>query len=568
MRKNKINSTKIIAYLMYAVIFWFAVTFLIYPNLNILKVIFFQNGAFKTDSINKLFSSARAVKSLKNSFILATTMVITVNVIGIFLVLVVDYFKVKGAKILKLGYMTTLIYGGVVLVSGYKFVYGSNGIMTQMISSLFPSFNRGWFEGYLAVAFIATFSSTSNHIIFLSNALRKIDYSTVEAAKNMGASQFYILRKVVLPVLKPTVYALTVLLFIAGLGATSASLIVGGKDFQTIGPMILTFSQSATSRDLAAVLALLLGIATLLLLTVMMYFEKKGNFMSISKTKSEIQKQKINNPVVNVIVHILAYALFLLYIIPVVFVVVFSFTNAQSISSGVISGFTLTNYIDVFSDIEVLKPFITSTLYSLGASVLVVILTLGVSRIIHKYKNRWSTMLEYSMLIPWILPNTLIAIALITAFDRKNILVFGNVLSGTIWILLIAYVIVKIPFSLRMLKATFFSIDKELEEAATSLGATPFYTFRKVIFPIILPPTMAILALNFNALLADYDLTVFLYHPLMRTLGIVIRSATSAETLKDSQAISLVYSVVLMIIAAVTLYLIYGRADKTPKKGN
>ena len=294
MRKNKINSTKIIAYLMYAVIFWFAVTFLIYPNLNILKVIFFQNGAFKTDSINKLFSSARAVKSLKNSFILATTMVITVNVIGIFLVLVVDYFKVKGAKILKLGYMTTLIYGGVVLVSGYKFVYGSNGIMTQMISSLFPSFNRGWFEGYLAVAFIATFSSTSNHIIFLSNALRKIDYSTVEAAKNMGASQFYILRKVVLPVLKPTVYALTVLLFIAGLGATSASLIVGGKDFQTIGPMILTFSQSATSRDLAAVLALLLGIATLLLLTVMMYFEKKGNFMSISKTKSEIQKQKIN----------------------------------------------------------------------------------------------------------------------------------------------------------------------------------------------------------------------------------------------------------------------------------
>ncbi len=568
MKKNKINSTKIIAYLIYAAIFWFAITFLIYPNLNILKVIFFQNGTFKTDSIGKLFSSARAVKSLKNSFILATTMIITVNIIGIFLVLVVDYFEVKGAKILKLGYMTTLIYSGVVLVSGYKFIYGSNGIMTQMMSSIFPTFNKGWFEGYLAVSFIATFSSTSNHIIFLSNALRKIDYSTVEAAKNMGASQFYILRKVVLPVLKPTIYALTVLLFIAGLGATSASLIVGGKDFQTIGPMILTFSQSATSRDLAAVLALLLGIATLLLLTVMMYFEKKGNFMSISKTKSEIQKQKINNPVVNVIVHVAAYILFLLYIIPVVFVVIFSFTNAQSISSGIISGFTLINYIDVFSSIEVLKPFITSTLYSLAASVLVVILTLGVSRIIHKYKNKWSTMLEYSMLIPWVLPSTLIAIALITAFDRKNILVFGNVLSGTIWILLIAYVIVKIPFSLRMLKATFFSIDGELEEAATSLGATPFYTFRKVIFPIILPPTMAILALNFNALLADYDLTVFLYHPLMRTLGIVIRSATSAETLKDSQAMSLVYSVVLMIIASITLYLIYGRADKTPKKGS
>ena len=151
MKKNKINSTKIIAYLIYAAIFWFAITFLIYPNLNILKVIFFQNGTFKTDSIGKLFSSARAVKSLKNSFILATTMIITVNIIGIFLVLVVDYFEVKGAKILKLGYMTTLIYSGVVLVSGYKFIYGSNGIMTQMMSSIFPTFNKGWFEGYLAV---------------------------------------------------------------------------------------------------------------------------------------------------------------------------------------------------------------------------------------------------------------------------------------------------------------------------------------------------------------------------------------------------------------------------------
>ncbi|MDO5088860.1 MAG: iron ABC transporter permease [Leptotrichiaceae bacterium] len=562
MKNKKILSTKFFAYIMYAVIIWFAVTFLIYPNLNILKVIFFQNGTFKTDSVQKLFSSPRAVKSLKNSFILATTLLFTVNFIGIFLVLVIDYFDVKGAKILKLGYMTTLIYGGVVLASGYKFVYGANGIITRTLLKIFPGMNPDWFEGYGAVAFIMTFAVTSNHVIFLSNAIRKIDYSTIEAAKNMGASQFYILRKVVLPVLKPTIYAITVLLYITGLGATSAPLIVGGKNFQTIGPMILTFSQTVTSRDLAAVLALVLGIATLILLSFMIYFEKKGNFMSVSKTKSVIVKQKINNPIINIAVHIAAYILFFIYIIPVIFVILFSFTNSKSISTGVITGFTLQNYIDVFSNITVLKPFITSIVYSAGASVIVVILTLAVSRILHKYKNKWSLVLEYVMLIPWILPATLIAIGLITAFDKKNPLVFGNILTGTVWILLIAYVIVKIPFSLRMLKATFFSIDNELEEAATSLGADTFYTFRKVIFPIILPSTMAILALNFNSLLADYDLTVFLYHPLLRTLGIVIRNSTDAtQTLKDSQAIALVYSVVLMIIASITLYLIYGKND-------
>lgn len=565
--KRKISISKILSYLMYGIIIWFVVAFLIYPNLNILKMIFFRNGSFKLDSLKRLFSSARAVRSLKNSFILATTLLFTVNIIGIFLVLVVDYFDIKGAKILKLGYMTTLIYGGVVLASGYKFVYGANGIMTKILVSIFPNFNAGWFEGYGAVAFVMTFAITSNHVIFLSNAIRKIDYSTIEAAKNMGASQFYILRKVVLPVLKPTIYAITVLLYITGLGATSAPLIVGGKKFQTIGPMILTFSQTVSSRDLAAVLALILGIATLILLSFMIYFERKGNFMSVSKTKSVIVKQKINNPLINIIVHLFAYLLFFIYIIPVIFVIIFSFTNSRSISSGAITGFTFQNYIDVFSSFDVLKPFVTSVFYSAGASILVVILTLGVSRILHKYKNIWALILEYMMLIPWVLPSTLIAIGLITAFDKKNILAFNNILTGTIWLLLIAYVIVKIPFSLRMLKATFFSIDNELEEAATSLGASPFYTFRKVIFPIILPSAMAILALNFNSLLADYDLTVFLYHPLLKTLGIVIRSSTdSTQNLKDSQAVALVYSVILMIIASVTLYLIYGRSEKSVSK--
>ena len=565
--KRKISVSKILSYLMYGIIIWFVVAFLIYPNLNILKMIFFRNGSFKLDSLKRLFSSARAVRSLKNSFILATTLLFTVNIIGIFLVLVVDYFDIKGAKILKLGYMTTLIYGGVVLASGYKFVYGANGIMTKILVSIFPNFNAGWFEGYGAVAFVMTFAITSNHVIFLSNAIRKIDYSTIEAAKNMGASQFYILRKVVLPVLKPTIYAITVLLYITGLGATSAPLIVGGKKFQTIGPMILTFSQTVSSRDLAAVLALILGIATLILLSFMIYFERKGNFMSVSKTKSVIVKQKINNPLINIIVHLFAYLLFFIYIIPVIFVIIFSFTNSRSISSGAITGFTFQNYIDVFSSFDVLKPFVTSVFYSAGASILVVILTLGVSRILHKYKNIWALILEYLMLIPWVLPSTLIAIGLITAFDKKNILAFNNILTGTIWLLLIAYVIVKIPFSLRMLKATFFSIDNELEEAATSLGASPFYTFRKVIFPIILPSAMAILALNFNSLLADYDLTVFLYHPLLKTLGIVIRSSTdSTQNLKDSQAVALVYSVILMIIASVTLYLIYGSSEKAVSK--
>lgn len=150
------------------------------------------------------------------------------------MVLVVEYFDIKGAKVLRLGYFTTLIYSGVVLVSGYKLIYGETGLMTKVLAFVFPSMDTTWFHGYWAVLFVMTFACTSNHVLFLSNAMRKVDFQTIEAAKNMGASSFYILRRVVLPVLKPTIYALTILLFLTGLAATSAPLILGGRNFKPL----------------------------------------------------------------------------------------------------------------------------------------------------------------------------------------------------------------------------------------------------------------------------------------------------------------------------------------------
>lgn len=551
--------------ILYGAILWFVMAFLIYPNLNIYAEIFFKDGKFTLGAAERLLSSPRAMKSLTNSFLLAFSLVVTVNLVGITLVLISEYFEIKGANILRLGYFTTLIYSGVVLVSGYKFVYGEGGFLTRFIVQVIPSFNASWFQGYWAVLFVMTFACTSNHFLFLSNAMRKIDYQTVEAARNMGASTFYILRRVVLPVLKPTLYALTILTFLTGLAATSAPLILGGRDFQTITPMILTFSRSMTSRDLAALLALILGLATLILLSIMIRFERKGSFMSVSKVKSELVKQKIHNKAGNAAAHIVAYALFVLYMIPVVLIILFSFTDSTSIASATLrpESFTLDNYIRVFSSMAAFKPYLVSIVYAGAASILVVALALAVSRILHKHANKWTLALEYAMLIPWILPSTLIAIGLIVTFNTPQWVIGSSTLVGTVWMLLIAYVIVHIPFTLRMVKASFFSLDSNLEDAARNLGAKPFYTFRKVLLPIVLPSTLAVLALNFNGILADYDVTVFLYHPLYQPLGIVIKNSTDAQAATDTQALTLVYSVVLMIMSTITLYFVYGRNSRS-----
>ena len=547
-----------------AVLTWFIFSFLIFPNISLLANVFIKDGQFSTEAFGKLLSSERAMKSFGNSFLLALSMVVTVNVIGTLLVLFTEYFDIKGAGLLKIGYMSTLVYGGVVLCTGYKFIYGANGIITNLLLGWFPNLNVNWFSGYFAVLFIMTFACTSNHIIFLTNAIRGIDYQTVEAAKNMGASFGRTFFSVVLPVLKPNLFALTILTFLTGLSAMSAPLIVGGPEFQTINPMIITFANSAYSRELAALMAIILGVATIILLAIMSKVEKGGNYISVSKTKSKIIKQKITNPVLNLLSHMAAYLLFVIYVFPILLVTLFSFTDSATIRSGQFSfgSLTLDNYRQLFSKLSVFKPFLISIAYSLSAALLVALLCVVVCRIIHRSKSRLAPVLEYSMLIPWLLPSTMIALALMLTFDKPQPVVLNKVLIGTVWILLIAYIVARIPFALRMIKAAFYGVETSLEEAAKSMGAGPVYTLVKVVLPIILPAVLSVVALTFNGLLAEYDMTVFLFHPLVQPLGPVIKAASDETASLNAQAMSFVYSVLLMLISSAALYLVYGRKPK------
>ena len=540
---------------------WFIFSFLVFPNVNLLLKVFIKDGHFSLDAIHKIMKSTRAINSLKNSFLLAVASVVTVNVSGILIVLFTEYFDIKGSKILSLGFMTTLIYGGVVLVTGYKFVYGETGIVTKVLMQFFPNMDPQWFVGFGAVLFIITFSGTSNHMMFLTNAVRNLDYHTIEAAKNMGASQGTILFKIVLPTMKPTIFAITILTFIAALSTMTGPLIVGGPDFQTINPMIKTFANMTGSRDIAALLAIILGIATSILLFIMQKIEKKGNYISISKTKAKMTKQKIENPVLNVIAHIVAYVMFVIYMLPIINVLVFSFTDGMTIKTGQIrkDSFTLENYAKLFRSSTAYKPYLVSILYSFVAALTVAVICIAVARIVTKLKHKWDKLYEPLILIPWLLPSTMIALGLMMTYDEARWNLANKVLVATPVIMLIAYMIIKLPFSYRMIRAAFIGLDGNMEEAAQVMGAKPFYTMRKVILPIIMPVVLSVVVLNFNGLLSEYDLSVFLYHPLFQPLGIVIKLATDETATTDAQAMAFVYTVILMIISTIALWL--GRYD-------
>ncbi len=577
-----------------ALFLYFLLGFIVLPCLNTLTSIFSVKdaaGVWQPWAVIRFFLAGNMGSFVWNSLKLAICLVITVNVVGISIVLLTEYFDIKGANILRLGYMTTLIYSGIALVTGYLFLYDSNGIITTLLANAFPGIDTNWFSGFNAVLFTMTFACTSNHMLFLRNAIRGIDYNTVEAARNLGAKPFTVLWKVVFPTLVPTLFSLTVMTFITGLCAMSAPTLLG---YNSINPEIVRLAGSSSADEAfpqarAALLSVILAIFTIVLLTVLTSYERKGHYLSVSKTKARLQKQKITNPVANVLAHIYAYVLFVIYMIPVVLIVVFSFQSYSAIALKRIdfSGWTFINYFGqqdykyltsrgtyktragsisgLFSNDTTLMGINNSFVWSMIASAIACVIVVVACNYIFKHKKS-GVAVEYSLLFPWLLPTILICYSYRIFFNSDSIWYVGyhNLYYGrnVMILIVLAYVVVKLPFSLRMIKAAFYAIDEELEDAAKNLGAKPLVTFLKVKLPIILPSVLAVFALNFNALFTEYDMSATFASTSGISYAMVIQSMCQDEGLYgynvNASGRRCASTVFIMIISGVILYLVYG----------
>ena len=570
--------------------------FMLLPCLNTITQIFTVKGADgKTDplAVIRFFFAGNMPSYVWNSLKLAISLVITVNFVGISIVLLTEYFDIKGAKVLRLGYMTTLIYSGVALVTGYLFLYDSNGMLTTWLANVIPGFNKDWFSGFRAVLFTMTFACTSNHMLFLRNAIRGIDYNTVEAARNLGAKPFKVLMKVVFPTLLPTMFSLTVMTFITGLCAMSAPTLLG---YDSINPEIVRLAGSSVADEAfpqarAALLSIILAMFTIILLTTLSSYERKGHYLSVSKTKAKLVKQKIQNPVMNVIAHIYAYVLFLIYMTPVVMIVLFSFQNYPAIRAKSLdmNQWTLINFFGqqdyefltnrgklktrvgsisgLFANADTVGGIrLSFVLSAIAAALACVIVVVAVNYIFKNKGKKRSTVLEYSLLFPWLLPTILICYSYRTYFNSDSVwYVFNNNLywkENVRFLIVMAYTVVKLPFALRMIKAAFYAIDEELEDAARNLGASPLVTFLRVKLPIVLPSVLAVFALNFNALFTEYDMSATFHSSYGKSYAMVIQNMCAEEG-RDGYNVNAsgrrcASTVFIMIVSGLILYLVYG----------
>ena len=180
---------------------------------------------------------------------------------------------------------------------------------------------------------------------------------------------------------------------------------------------------------------------------------------------------------------------------------------------------SLDNYKFILFDYKVTKDAIWNSV-SLGLSAALITMFAGVmiSYVIVKMKVRGKGILEFLGMLPFSVPGSVIALGVILAWSGQ----FGINLYNTVWIILVAYIARYMGFSLKANSAALEQVHDSLVEAARSCGATMWQTLKDIVIPLVRPGMLASFFLIFLPSLRELTVSIMLYAPTTRTIGVAI----------------------------------------------
>ena len=140
--------------------------------------------------------------------------------------------------------------------------------------------------------------------------------------------------------------------------------------------------------------------------------------------------------------------------------------------------------------------------------------------ILVRTRSAWTSLLDVTATLPFAVAGTILAIGLVIAFNSG-----GLVLTGGWLIMVLAYTVRKLPFTVRASSAILHQIDPSLEEASISLGVSPLRTLLRLVVPLMLGGIVSGMVLTWVTVASELSSTVVLYSGPWRTLTIVMFQA-------------------------------------------
>jgi sulfate/thiosulfate transport system permease protein len=163
--------------------------------------------------------------------------------------------------------------------------------------------------------------------------------------------------------------------------------------------------------------------------------------------------------------------------------------------------------------------------------------------------------------LPFALPTIVAGLTLLTLYGSES--PFGINVAFTRIAVVMALLFVTLPFVVRAVQPLLIELDREMEEAATSLGAGGFTVFRRIVFPNLMPGLAAGIALAFARALGEFGSLVLISGNIpfdTEVSSVFIRSQIESGNLPGASAVSVVLLVVsLLLLACVTAAERWGR---------
>ena len=182
---------------------------------------------------------------------------------------------------------------------------------------------------------------------------------------------------------------------------------------------------------------------------------------------------------------------------PLLIVVLASF-NAGEYLSFPPEGFSLRWYAKFLSSTAFMQSLWFSLQLAVLCTICATVLGTTVALYVVRFAGRWRDHLRLFIIMPLLLPEILTAIALLFFYYNLEAL-FGAIglemasgaFRNTFLGLLIGHVLITLPFVFLGISASLYNFDMSLEEAARSLGAGKFTTFRRITLPLVKPGIIA-----------------------------------------------------------------------------
>ena len=245
--------------------------------------------------------------------------------------------------------------------------------------------------------------------------------------------------------------------------------------------------------------------------------------------------------------HLLVAAMMVFLLAPVLLVIPMSF-SADRVLAWPPSGFSFRWYVAMLDE----RGLAIAARNSLILAVIVTVATLAIAMPAALALDRWRFAGRDALLAlltaPLLLPTIVLALALLIIF-------VGAGLLGTWPGLMMAHMLVTLPYGVRVLSTALSTLPASVEEAASSLGAPPGAVFRRITMPLMVPGLVATCAIVFLVSFDEVVISLFLVGPHLVTLPVALFRYVESRTDPMVAAVS-----TLLVVFSLAIVLVLDRA--------